>query len=138
MAMIDFRRQPSASDLRWFGAILAAVFAILGGVIALRLGIGTAPKVLWSVGAGLALLYYAVRPLRLPMYLGWMHAVAPLGWVVSHLLLAIIYFGVLTPLALVMRAFGRDALDQAFVASAATYWTPHPPQSDVSRYLRQT
>jgi hypothetical protein len=129
---------PSAAERRWFGAIVLAFFGLVGGVVTWRFGLSTASYVLWGVGAGLALLYYAVRPLQVPLYKGWMHLFAPIGWAVSHGILAIIYFGILTPIALCMRLFGRDKLERRFVAAQATYWSEHPPELDPARYLRQS
>jgi hypothetical protein len=129
---------PNAAERRWFGAIVLAFFALVGTVISWRAGAPTTGAfVLWAIGAGLALLYYAIRPLQVPLYKGWMHLVSPIGWVVSHVLLAVIYFGVLTPIAACMRAVGRDKLERRF-ADCETYWTEHPPEVDPGRYFRQS
>ena len=95
-------------------------------------------RVLWGFGLGLAALYYALPPLRLPLYLGWMRAVAPIAWVVTHLVLALIFYGLITPLAAIMKLFGRDRLDRGFDPAAESYWSAHDPGGDTSRYFRQT
>ena len=126
MAMIEIKR-PGPSDLRWFGVVVLALFLVIGGVLWWRFQATTAAATAWSLGAVLAVLYYAVRPLRLPMYLGWMRLVMPIGITLSYLLLGLIYFAVITPIALVMRAFGRDKLERRFLGDAATYWAGHDP-----------
>ena len=50
-----------------------------------------------------------------------MFAVFPIGWVVSHLLLGVVYFLVLTPIGLTLRALGRDPLERRFDQSASSY-----------------
>jgi hypothetical protein len=128
---------PSPSARRSFGAVLFAFFAILGAVLSWRVGSLNAGYVPWAAGAALALLYYAIRPLQIPLYKGWMHLVSPIGWVVSHVILAFIYYVVVTPIALVMRIFGRDKLERRF-AAVETYWTERPPEIDPGSYFRQS
>ena len=63
-------------------------------------------------------MYYAIPNVRRLLYLGWMRVFYPIGWVVSHLLLAIVYYLVLTPIGLVMRLFGGDPMHRGFDRSA--------------------
>lgn len=136
MAIIQIET-PSLAARKWFGAVLFAFFAIVGALASWRVGSATAGYVPWGIGAVLALLYYAIRPLQVPLYKGWMHLVSPIGWVVSHLILGFIYYGVVSPIAVSMRIFGRDKLERRFVAHE-TYWTEHPPEIDPGRYFRQS
>jgi hypothetical protein len=61
----------------------------------------------------------------------------PLGWVAGHVLLGLIYFGLITPLALCFRALGRDPLRRALEPEAASYWQPRSPVTDRRRYFHQ-
>ena len=81
--------------------------------------------------------YFAVRPFRIPIYLAWMRLFFPLGWTVSHLALAVLYFAVVTPMALVMRLLRYDPMSRRWDASARTYWVEHRTGGEPSRYLRQ-
>jgi len=136
--MIDFDREPAESQLRWFGAVPPVFFALVGALLLWQLDSWRVAKILWGAGLSLAFLFYLVRPLRLPIYLGWMYTVAPIGWTVSHLALAAIYYLVLTPIGVVMRIFGRDLLKRRFDASARSYWSEHDPGADTARYFRQS
>jgi hypothetical protein len=138
MPTTDLERTPSKSQLRWFGLVVLAFFALVGALLRWQFQLLLAAQILWGTGLTLALLYYWVRPLRLPLYLLWMRAVAPIGWLVSHLVLAAIYYLILTPIAIVMRAFGRDQLRLRFDASARSYWKEHDPAADTARYFRQS
>ena len=62
----------------------------------------------------------------------------PIGWAVSHLVLAIIYFLLVSPIGLAMRLFGRDKLELRFEASLPSYWVEHDPGGDTPRYFRQS
>ena len=137
MALLEINRNPSRRDLAWFGAILFVFFIVIGGVIGRALGSDVTRNVLWGAGALLGLAYYAVPGLRRPMFVGWMYAAYPLGFVVSHVLLGLVYFGVVTPIGLLMRAVGHDPMTRRLDRSAPTYWVEREQVSDVKRYFRQ-
>jgi hypothetical protein len=70
------------------------------------------------------------------VYSGAMTLTRPIGHVIGAVFLAIVYFGVLTPMAIVFRLVGRDGLHR-FRREASSYWVPHAPTDDVRLYLRQ-
>jgi hypothetical protein len=61
----------------------------------------------------------------------------PVGWLTSELLLACLFYGVFTPMALLFRLIGRDALRKKRRSGAGTYWQSKPAASDPASYLRQ-
>jgi hypothetical protein len=60
----------------------------------------------------------------------------PIGHVTGKLMLALLYFGFLTPLALLMRAAGYEPFDRVN-PGASSYWSPIAHPSDVLRYIHQ-
>lgn len=62
-----------------------------------------------------------------PFKRGWMKLGELMHHVVSPLILGLIYFGLFTPVAMVMRLAGRDALSRRFEAAAPTYWVRREP-----------
>jgi len=137
MAMIEFNKDPSRRDLAVFGMLFGLFFAAAGTVALWQF---EAPQVaywVWGVAGTVTVVFWMAPPVRKPLYLGWMYAVLPIGWTVSHLLLALIYFFVVTPIGLVMRVFGYDPLHRRLDRSAKTYWRPRARQTDPKRYFRQ-
>ncbi|NIL96737.1 MAG: hypothetical protein GTO62_06250, partial [Planctomycetales bacterium] len=102
-----------------------------------RFELPTAASWLWAVSAVLIAIYYLIPPLRLPMYRGWLYAVMPIGWVISHLLLTGIYLLIITPIGLVMRLVGYDPMQRRFDRSAKTYWITRQPTEDLKQYFKQ-
>jgi len=135
--MIKINRQPSAKDLFWFGLLLPLFVAILGAILRWQWGLPTAAWVVWIVGGVLAALFALVPPLRRPLYVGWMLAVFPIGWLVSHVVLGVVFYIVLTPIGLLMRLVGRDPLHRRFDRQARSYWIERHKEIDSSRYFRQ-
>ena len=59
----------------------------------------------------------------------------PFGWVISHIALAIMFYGVVFPMAVTFRLTGRDRL-QLNRLTRRTYWKQKNTPADQSRYLR--
>ncbi len=137
--MITINHFPTRRELNWFGVIILIFSGIVGGLVWLRADSVRWATIVWSVGAGLALIYYALRPLRRPLYLAWMYAVFPIGWTVSHLLLAVIFYLVITPIGLVLRLFGHDPLKLRDNRSAKSGWYPRERKAgSLETYFRQS
>jgi len=60
----------------------------------------------------------------------------PMGWLMSHILLAIMFYGVITPIGLFWKIRGRDPLQLRHQPPPPTYWTKPGPQPPPDRYLK--
>jgi len=52
----------------------------------------------------------------------WIKFCEILGRVIAPIVMAIIYFIVLTPISLIVRLFGKDLLNLRFIKNKETYW----------------
>lgn len=72
------------------------------------------------------------------LFIGATIATAPLGWVVMQLMLAIMFYVVLTPIALIRRLCGRDVLQLRPPAGRQSTWVkrgdPPPPKNYLKQY----
>ena len=136
MPMVEINKNPSHRDLLVFASIVPVIFGLVG---ALRWYSGSlqAAQAFWVIGLVISLVVFAVPPTRRWLYLGWMYATYPIAWTVSHVILGAIYFGVATPIALALRAFGRDPMRRELDKAAKSYWVLRTPNRDVARYFRQ-
>jgi hypothetical protein len=71
------------------------------------------------------------------IYVGCMIAAFPVGWVVSQVMLAVLFYVMITPVALLFRWRGRDSLHRAPARGRASYWTEKSQPEDLRRYFRQ-
>ncbi|MBV8311599.1 MAG: hypothetical protein JO344_14550 [Planctomycetaceae bacterium] len=79
-----------------------------------------------------------VRPMLLkPVFLGLTLATWPIGWAVSSLTLALLYYGVFTPVGLTFKLIGRDAMKRRLDRAAPTYSEPYTPDHSPEAYLQQ-
>jgi hypothetical protein len=147
VALIEIDWNPGEKQLRTFGRVCLVGFALIGALVAWRsAAFGTPfgwhepwqlPILLWAAAVVLATVG-ALRPLALRrVYVAWMTLTYPIGWTVSHALLAVVYFGVFSLVGLVFRIVGRDPLQRRFDREAGTYWVRRSGPSDIRSYFRQ-
>ena len=53
----------------------------------------------------------------------WMKLGILLGAIVSPIVMGVVYFGVITPIGLIMKLFGKDVLNLKIDKNKNTYWT---------------
>ena len=119
--------QPKLSD-RKFGLIFAAVFAIFTLVgwyffdVVLR----------WAMvcSATFFILALIVPDILLPLNRLWGKLTGRIHRVVNFTLLAVFFYLLVLPFGLVMRLFGRDAMDRSSAAANGTYWRPVTRHTD--------
>jgi hypothetical protein len=107
-------------ELRKFGLTLGIALALLGGLFWWR-DKGVYPYLLG--GGSLLILLGWLRPLVLrPFHKGWMGLALGMGWVVTRLILGLLFFVVVTPIGVLARLCGRDKLDRGFDRKHDHYW----------------
>lgn len=134
----EAKEQISLKMLRQFAALCLGVFGLLFALSWYRHG-GHPTKLAW-IAALLGVLVGIpglVSPdLIRPVFMTAMAITRPIGHVVSIIMLGAIYFGLLTPLAILFRLIRRDNLGRRR-SDVTSYWTPKPEPTDLRSYLRQ-
>lgn len=136
MRWSDLKLDPPARVLRQF----AGLWLVLIGGIALWQGLARERTTLGFVLGALAVLFGVAgmvwpKSIR-PLFVGLTVATFPIGWVVTRVVLLIMFYGLFTPLGLVFKLMGRDALGLKQRPQQPTYWLPKPMPSDVRSYFR--
>lgn len=131
-------KDPGRRELAIFGIALPAFFALAGWAVFRKTGNLLVAQSIWAAGGLCAVLYLLLPRLRRPMFVGWSYLTFPLGWLLSHLILLIVFWLVLTPIGLIVRLTGHDSLNRRFDRSATTYWSKRESIEGVSRYFRQS
>ena len=52
----------------------------------------------------------------------WIKFGEVLGYIIAPIVMALVYFVVLTPISLIVRALGKDLLNLKFEENKETYW----------------
>jgi hypothetical protein len=127
MAHEDLARDQivQGSSNRSFGLVFAVVFTLIGLLPPLFGG----PARAWALVLAAAFLATAlVFPARLaPLNRLWMRIGLLLHRIVSPIVLGIMFFVVITPIGIAMRALGKDPLRLRFDRAAGSYWIDRTP-----------
>ncbi len=115
---------PNKTELRTFGAVLILGFGCIGLLISWK-GNNPLAQRMWSISAAVGLLAILFPGLAKPFYWIWMGLGYVVGSIMSRIVLAIIFFGILTPLATVFRLAKRDVL-RLKKKPQESYWEDHP------------
>ncbi|MGB2987920.1 MAG: SxtJ family membrane protein [Phycisphaerae bacterium] len=138
MALVEVNWTPSTRELKQFATIwFPAFFTLVAAVVLYHTGSLRVALMIWCAALVAGLVgCFVPRIVRL-VFTVWMCAVYPIGWVISHAVLIAVFALVITPIGLLMRLMGRDALDRTFDRSAKTYWRPCRRETNKTHYLRQ-
>jgi hypothetical protein len=112
-------------DARWFAVASwhwgHPAVSVLGGlaVAQLLLFLCGARQLTWLLYAGLSVIAF------------------PIGFVISHVLMAVIYYLVITPIGLLFRLMGRDVLGKRLDRNgASSYWHVRGAPRDAASYFK--
>ena len=114
------------SSDRSFGLVFAAVFGIIG-LWPFVFG-GAGPR-WWSlvIALGFAVVSLTRPSLLAPLNRLWLKFGLLLNRIVSPLVMGLLFYLVITPIALMMRLTGKDPLRLKYDAAARSYWIPRQP-----------
>ena len=131
----DIDLRPDDAKLRRFAAIALVLLAALAAFALARHGADW--RFTFLAIAALAAAAGIGKPFVIrPLYVVLTVITFPIGWVVSRVILFVVYMVVLTPLAAVLRWRGRDVLALKR-PDAGSYWKPKEARSEVSSYFAQ-
>src|ERR1019366_5469935 len=137
MKWSDLPLKPTARALRQFAGAWLIIFLAAG---AHRYVVRGQPEV--GIAVGVVAIVIGLLGLIRPAAVRWLFVGAtvlafPIGWVVSQIMLAVMYYGIITPLAVWFRIRGRDLLSRKPAPNRATFWTPKHTPEDMGAYFRQ-
>lgn len=115
----------AGSSDRAFGVVFTAVFAVVGLLPLL----GGEPPRHWSLGAAGAVLATTLVKAELlaPFNRAWFRLGLFLHRLVSPVVLAFLFYAVIVPTGLLMRALGKDVLGLRGDGEAESYWIRRDP-----------
>ncbi len=122
--------------LRKFGLTMGVALAIFGGLFFWR-DQAIAPYLFLLAAAFLILAALAPKALK-PVQKVWMTLATVLGWVMTRLLLIIVFFIGVTPIAFIARVVGKRFLNLKFEPDRESYWEKREPETrGMERYESQ-
>ncbi len=114
-------KEVKIKDLRQFGIVLGCILGVIGGVHFLK---GHANIYPWFLGFGAAALLTGVLIPRLlrPLFIVFTKMAHAIGWFNTRVILAMVYYFLLSPIGIIMKLFRRDPLARKVESNAESYW----------------
>ncbi|NNL87130.1 MAG: hypothetical protein HKP27_15815, partial [Myxococcales bacterium] len=144
--LVEIDWNPDLRTLRQFGAIalvgfsLLAVAAWFGFLVFSMVPVGARE----TTAAGLAALgalcgvFGLIWPAgNRPIFVGLSLLAAPIGFVLSYLILGVLFYIIISGVSLLLRALGKDPLERAIQPEASTYWVEAKPARPAASYFKQ-
>jgi hypothetical protein len=122
------------SPNRSFGLVFAGVFALIGFLPMIFGGVAR----LWAIVLSVAFLAAALAfpAVLTPLNRLWTRFGLLLHRIVSPIVLGIMFFGVITPMGVLMRMFGKDPLRLRLDKAARSYWIARTPPGPAPETFR--
>ena len=124
--------KPQSSN-RSFGIIFFIVFLIIG-LWPLKNSGNPNLYIIGISGIFLVLGMFNSKILS-PLNKAWIKLGELLGIIIAPIVMALVYFIVLTPISLIVRMFGKDLLELKFLKKRETYWIKR--KKDLSSMKKQ-
>ncbi len=144
--MVELNLRPDARTLRQFGFIALGGFGLLallawnGWLAFAYLDEGTRAPVASGLAAlaAVSALFSAVYPkANLPIYVGLTVLAFPIGFVVSYVIMATLFYVVIAPIGFALRLVGQDPMDRRFLPRASSYWVDARAKRSRESYFKQ-
>ncbi len=118
----------SKRDFRNFGLTMGIVLGIIGVVLFFKNS--SLYPWFWAIG-GLFIFLALILPFLLkPFYWPWMIFAVILGWFMTRLILAMLFYLVITPIGLITRIFGKLSIETSWKQQTDSYWSALPSNGD--------
>ena len=108
------------SDLRKFGITIGVILLIIAGFLFWKEK--ESFQILLTFGVTLFILGIAIPIILKPIYWVWMFFATILGWIMTRVILSLLFYIIFTPIGLILRFFGKQFLELRWDKSKESYW----------------
>jgi hypothetical protein len=120
----------TTGQLRKYGLLMASAFGVVTALLVLRGRVW----VYTAVPSAAFLLFALVHPKALsPIEKYWMKLAAVMGFIMTNVLLVLVYIVAIVPTGLILRIFGKNSVRKGFQPDLNSYWVDVDPDGSSSR-----
>ena len=123
------RLDHSHRELKKFGFTIAFILFLLSVLVFFGGSLPRRSFYMAGVASAFLLAAFFFPYLLKPVRIGWMGLAFVLGYFMSRLLLAVIFYLVITPIGVIFRLFGKDILHKKIRKNRESYWIKRSPEN---------
>ena len=106
-------------DLRSFGVTIGTILLVIGGFLFFK---ENEYYQIFIYISGAFIGFGLLAPIILkPIYMAWMFFAVILGWIMTRIILSVLFYLVITPIGLISRLFGKNFLELK-KSNQDSYW----------------
>lgn len=138
------QRKLTDRQLLYFGGSLTLMLLMVAGIVYSRFGNALIATVISAVAIVIGAVFFVVPNARTPIHDAFHVVTRPIHWIVTVVLLSIVYFAIVTPIGLLLRLSGYDPLsrskpdasDEQSSQGDQTYWQPRQKADSKEQYFK--
>ena len=123
------------SDLRKFGITIGIILMIIAGLLLWKEK--ESFQIFITIGAVLCILGIVLPVILKPIYMIWMIFATILGWIMTRMILSVLFYLVITPIGLISRLVGKQFLQLRWDKLKGSYWNYSSTKTEKASYERQ-
>ena len=108
------------SDLLKFGITISIILLMIAGFLFWKEK--ESFQILLTFGITSCILGIAIPFILKPIYWVWMIFATILGWIMTRVILSLLFYIIFTPIGLILRFFGKQFLELRWEKSKESYW----------------
>ena len=120
----------SNKDIRSFGITIGIILFIISAILFYY--DKSSYEVIAYIGGGFIGLGIIIPTLLKPIYILWMTFAVILGWVMTRVILSLVFYFIITPISFVTRLFGEDFLSLKRTDSNS-YWNKRDSEIELNQ-----
>ena len=123
------------SDLRKFGITIGVILLIIAGFLFWKEK--ESFQILLTFGITFCIFGIAIPFILKPIYWVWMIFATILGWIMTRVILSLLFYIIVTPIGLIPRLFGKQFLELKWNKIDSTYWNYRSKKLNRESYEKQ-
>ena len=108
------------SDLRKFGITIGLILMIVSGFLFWKEK--ESFQILLTAGAILLILGVTIPAILKYIYWVWMIFATIIGWIMTRMILSLMFYMIFTPIGFILRLFGKQFIELNWNKTDSTYW----------------
>ena len=123
------------SDLRKFGITIGIILLAIAGFLFWKEK--ESFQILLTFGVISCIFGIAIPFILKPIYWVWMIFATILGWIMTRVILSLLFYIIFTPIGLILRLFGKQFLELKWNRTNCTYWNYRSDKPEKGNYEKQ-
>lgn len=117
-------------DLRSFGITIGIILLVIAGFLILNEN--DSYQIFSYIAVSFIGLGLLVPIILKPIYIVWMVFAVILGWIMTKIILSLLFYVIITPIGVIMRISGKDFL-KLKVSNKVSYWNHRNPEFELNQ-----